>query len=115
MKYRKLPVQIELENLLETQGQEAMLAARHNIFMETLRTKGFQLITALLREREMRHLVALRLGASNVLETLGSLKEIDSLRSALEILVPVPERGNVDWFDDAEETFNIEAPSDPGA
>lgn len=105
MRYRKLPLETELETILRDQGEVACRQARTALFQELQRTKGFQLVVIILRALEQRALNALRLGIApeRVQRALGRLECIEEIRASLGSLLPVAERPS--WSDEEEEAF----------
>jgi hypothetical protein len=104
MKYRKLPIEAEIAAIPETER-----AARVGAYLvETMSTKGFQLVTGVLQKLEARALLALRTGQvppERMGLVAGRLQCIEEIRRSLQALLPVPQQPNVDWFDDEEEAF----------
>jgi hypothetical protein len=105
MKYRKLPVETRLTNILRDQGEAAVRTVRTALFEELQRTEGFQLVVLILRELEARALLALRTGIApeKTDRALGRLECIEEIRASLGSLLPVPQRPS--WSDEEEEAF----------
>lgn len=115
MKYKKLPFQAELEAILQNDGADKLEEVRAAAFSETARTKGFQLVTALLRDLESAVIGALRTGSHPRVERLmGRLELIEEIRRVLTVLLPVPERAQVDWFDEEEDSLYPQTESKTG-
>lgn len=111
MKYRDLPLYQELSALARDQGEEASQKALEQYALELFRCKGMQIITHLLRELESGVLYKLRHGRGEAAAHSAVLVTIESIRASLAACLPVEARGNVDWFDDGEEEFLIDAKS----
>lgn len=107
MKYRKLPIETKLEAIQAQAGDEAMVRAREEIFLQVAQLEGFQFVTAVLRDREKFIMNALRVchDPLQAQRLLGSLNEVESIRASLSALVPAEQRLAVDWFNDAEEDY----------
>jgi hypothetical protein len=103
MKRRLLPLEIDLINLQKKEGDEKMVRARSDYFMQTLHTRGFQLVISVLRDMEQTALNSLRNGAGNQDRMLGWLQCIESIRKTLTLLLPEGDRPNVEWFDEESE------------
>lgn len=107
MRYQKLPIDLELERLQEDKdGDRRVEEAREAYFAETTRTRGFQLIVALLRDLERTYLHRLRTGTHTKTERLlGRIEGIEEIRRSLTALLPKPQRAGVDWADAEEEDY----------
>lgn len=103
MKRRLLPLEIDLLGLQGDKGDEEMVKAREAYFLETLRTRGFQLVTSVLRDMEHTALNQLRTTGANHERMLGWLQCIESIRQTLTRLLPEGDRPNVEWFDEESE------------
>jgi hypothetical protein len=109
LKYKPLPIELELAAL----KPEEAAARRSLLTHELMTTRGFQLVTILLRDLEIRALSALRLGLSDVLvgRALGRIECIEEVRRSLSLLLPVADRDHVDWHDEADEGLVLEDPA----
>lgn len=107
MKHQKLPFELELERLAaDEKSPGRMIEIRDTAFLETVKTRGFQLVTALLRDLERRYFDALRSGTHPKVERLlGRIEGIEEIRRSLVALLPVEQRPNADWHDAETEEF----------
>lgn len=104
MKYTPLPLE---ENLAQKTSDEARQIIE-TLIVETMNTRGFQLILGILRNLDARAMMALRSGMvkpERVGELLGRIQCIEEIRRSLQALLPVPEQANVDFYDGEEEAF----------
>lgn len=104
---RKLPFESELESLLQQKdGERLMTEARGAAFVETVRTPGFQLVTALLRDLDRLYMQSLRTGAARQVDKLlGRIEGLEEIRRSLEALLPTAPRPSVDWHTDDDNVF----------
>lgn len=107
MKYRTLPLQIELENIQRDQGDEGLWRTRTAYALETFRTKGFQFVTQILRDLEQQALQSLRSGTAEPARLLGIIHAVEAIRNSLTALLPAKERPHVDWLDDEQEDYQL--------
>jgi hypothetical protein len=107
MTRRTLPFEAELQSLLsQKDGEKLMLQARDAAFLETVKTPGFQLVTALLRDLDSIYMNSLRSGTHPRPERLlGRLEGLEEIRRSLEALLPTAPRPSVDWFMDEDNVF----------
>lgn len=107
MKYKKTPLEVELQQILTDKGKEAMVLAYNTYFLETIRTKGFQLITEILRSLDEQAMRSLRIEPDplRTQRLLGNLSVIDAIRNSMTRLLPASERPHVDWLDEEEEDY----------
>ena len=113
MRYRTLPLEAELNNITQTQGADAAFKVSGALLRETMATKGFQLVTGVLRNLEAAVLNQLRSVSdpSHALRLTGQLHAIEGIRRSLCALLPDAEKAQVDWFDDEDEGINVEPAS----
>jgi hypothetical protein len=109
LKYKPLPIELELAAL----KPDEYLTRRAELTRELMTTRGFQLVTILLRDLEIRALSALRMGLQEVQvgRVLGRLECIEEVRRSLSLLLPVADRDRVDWHDEADEGLVLEDPA----
>jgi len=105
MKYRKLPLQAELEDVKKKEGEAALSRVRSAYFLETARTKGFQFVTQVMRELEQQAMTALRHSDQKTDRLLGIIHAVEAIRNSLTALLPASERPHVDWLDDEQEDY----------
>lgn len=115
MRYRRLPIEREYAG----QPPEVIGKAWAAMLVETMSTKGFQLVTGILRRLEQNTLDALRCGLYGQRPDLGTgrLQVIEEIRRSLVAMLPAPERAHVDWSDDQDEGYTAldpDAPDDNG-
>jgi len=112
MRYRLLPIEWEWRDLTP----EAIEAARGPLLVETMSTRGFQIVTGVLRNLERATMEALRAGSYGQRVDLGTgrLQCIEEIRRSLVGILPVPQRPAVNWYDDEHEGFTRDdaAPDD---
>ncbi len=111
MKYRQLPIEREFEGRPDAEVKPLVGA----LLAETMSTKGFQLVTGILRNLERGALGGLRSGLYGVRADLGlgRLQAVEEIRRSLRALLPEQERARVDWFDQEDEGWVTEDPDAP--
>lgn len=105
MKYRKLPLYAQLEQVLADGGPAEMEKARAQAALELFQTQGFQFVTQLLRDLENRAINHLRRGIPDHARQLGRIECIEEIRSSLVALLPDDQQAKVEWMDEEEEAF----------
>lgn len=105
MKYKPLPFVTELRAIHDRSQKEAE-DLRGAALVETMSTKGFQLVTGALREHERSVLNLLRSGGGPRPDHLmGQLHVINEIRRTLVAMLPPASRTQVDWYDEQEEAY----------
>lgn len=114
MKYRKLPIEREYERMTEAQRADFDARTRGALMLETMSTKGFQFVTGVLRNVEHATLAGLRAGlyANRPDFAVGRLNVIEEIRRMLRAYLPGPEQEKVDWHDQEDEAFALDASAD---
>jgi len=112
MRYRRLPLEDELERV-EQEDKEAFFKARSAYLVETLKTRGFQLITGLLRNQEKFALDMLRVRRDDPQYFLGWLHCISEIRRLITSQLPESAQTTLDWSNEEEEAFLIMDESQP--
>jgi hypothetical protein len=104
MKYRPTPLERELA-VMSDADRRTLVAG---LLLETMQTRGFQVVTGILRKLEAQCFTALRFGAvpaEKVGKVLGRIEAITEIRESLNSLLPEIQRSRVDWCDDEEEAY----------
>lgn len=101
MKYRQLPLERELADMSDNDRNRLVAG----LMLETMSTRGFQLVTGVLRNLERAYDLSLRGNVGIPDRAIGALQAIESIRRSLIALLAVDQRANVDWFDDVDEGF----------
>lgn len=106
MTHSPLPLELELAGLKSDDRASAVA----DYFAETVRTKGWQCVVALLRDIENVCLHSLRTGATGHERVLGRLTCVEHIRQALTALLPVGETPPPNWGDEEKEEFLSDDP-----
>lgn len=110
MKYRQLP----LERDWAGRPADEIERDRGILLTETMSTRGFQIVTGVLRNLEREALHYLRCGAGKADHMIGRIQCIEAIRRSLVGILPAPQQPKVDWFDQESEGFILDegAPDD---
>jgi hypothetical protein len=114
MKYRRLPLEDELVRL-ESENPEEVDKVKSAYLLETLQTRGFQLVTGILRNQEKFALDMLRTQQGRTEYFLGWLQSINEVRRLITSLLPESAQAAVDWSDQEEEAFLVIDQSEPSS
>lgn len=102
MRYRKLPIEKELEQL----SADEAVKIREGLAVELMSARGFQLVTGLLRDVEALAMLHLRLG-NKPERMLGCIECVAEIRRRLVSMLPGDQRANVQWHDEEFEEFGL--------
>lgn len=105
MKHRRLPIEQELELVVQDEGEDAAQTRRASYFQQTVNTRGFQLVVAILRNQEQFAMNLLQTQRDDPRYYLGWIHGMNQFKKLLTSLLPEGEQEKVDWADDEEEEF----------